>query len=368
MVETPVSGHVILERNHFYWKVDRDGNQLPYIDRIHSEYVGKPEARNLLYISGKIDFAQNSMQNGPLLLTHQDRGGYSVRMWQEIQGSRVTLFLNQTHPDPTLRPLFQNRWFRIALSLAINREEINQILHFGSCNPRQWTVNRASSFYGLEWERSFAEYNPVEANRLLDDLGMNRVGPQGWRHTPSGRQIVINPVVIEGGFRPETMELIADYWAAVGVLLNWRVVRTELVMTKLEGNLLDLAAYPCESSSDIGLLFHPLLQIKYWAPLWADWFGSSGKRGEEPPAAIRELWQVWKQMRQTGDEYERARLGKQIVASQAENLYGIGLVGGTMNAVLVSDRLHNVPGNGLLVGWPFGVASLYHAEQFFISE
>jgi len=368
VVDTPSSGHVILERNPYYWKVDREGNQLPYINRIHSEYVGTEESRNLLYISGEIDFAQNAMQNAPLLLSNRDRGNYSVRFWREIQGSRVTLFLNQTHPDPAFRDLFQNPRFRIALSLAIDRGEINEILHFGKCNPRQWTVNRASSFYEPEWERSYADYNPDEANRILDELGLKRKGPQGWRHFENGRQVIINPVVIEGGFRPETMELVADYWAEIGVLLSWRVVRTELVMTKRDGNLLDLAVYPCESSSDIGLIFHPLLQINYWAPLWSDWFRSDGNRGEKPPAKIQSLWQVWMRMRQTGDRTERIRLGKEIVRSQSENLYGIGLVGGTMNAILVSNRLKNVPGDDVLVGWPFGVASLYHAEQFFVNE
>jgi len=368
ILDAPVSGHVILERNPYYWKIDTDGNQLPYIDRIHSEYMATPESRNLVYISGEIDFAQNSMQNGPLLLSHQSRGNYTVRLWPEIQGSRVTLFLNQTHPDPDLRRLFRKPEFRRALSLAINREEINTILHFGKCNPRQWTVNPASSFYESQWEQSYAEFDPGKGNLILDQLGLERKGPRGWRHFPNGRQVVINPVVIEGGFRPETMELVGDYWAAVGILLNWRVVQTELVITKLKGNLLDLAVYPCESSSDIGFIFHPLLQIGYWGPRWADWFLSNGAQGEKPPEEILSLWRTWKKMRQTGDPAERIRLGKEIVRSQAENLYGIGLVGGTMNAVLVSDRLKNVPGDGLLTGWPFGVASLYHAEQFYIED
>ncbi len=366
VMETPVSGHVILERNPYYWKVDPKGNQLPYINRIHSEYVGTEETRNLLYVSGEIDFAQTPMQNAPLLLSNRERGNYSVRFWHEIQGSRVTLFLNQTYPDPVFRELFQNPQFRIALSLAIDRKEINEILFFGKSNPRQWTVNPASSFYDPQWEKSYAEHDPAEANRILDELGLVRKGPQGWRHLPDGRQVIINPVVIEGGFRPQSMELVADYWSEIGVLLSWRVVRTELVMTKRDGNLLDLAVFPCESSSDIGLIFHPLLQINYWAPLWSDWFHSKGRLGEEPPRKIQALWATWTRMRETGDKKERIHLGKEIVESQSENLYGIGLVGSSMNAVLAANRLQNVPGDGVLVGWPFGVASLYHAEQFFV--
>ena len=368
VIDEPAMGHVILERNPYYWKVDREGNQLPYIDRIHSEYVGNPEARNLKYIAGEVDFAQNPMENAPLLLSNQARGKYTVRMWVENQGTRVTFFLNQTFPDPVLRSLFRDRRFRIALSLAINREEINEILYFGKCIPRQCTVNRACSFFEPEFETSYAEYDPDRANRILDEIGLERKGPGGWRYFPDGRQVVISPVVIEGGYRPEVVELAAEYWAALGILLSWRVVDGELVVTKLTGNQLDLAVFPGDAATDIGVIMGTPMQLWCWGPAWEDWFRTNGERGEEPPEEIKDLWATSMRLKQTGDPAERIRLGKKLVRSQAENLYGIGAVGGTINPVLVTDRLRNVPGHGALMGWPWVVTVLPHPEQWFIEE
>ena len=368
VIDEPATGHVIFERNPYYWKLDSEGNQLPYIDGIHSEYVGNPEARNLKGIAGEVDFAQNPLDIAPLLLSHRKRGKYSVRMWVENQGTRVTYFLNQTFPDPELRKLFRDRRFRIALSLGINREEINDILYFGKCIPRQATVNRACSYFEPEFESSYAEYDPDRANQILDKIGLERKGPAGWRHFPSGRQVVLSPVVIEGGFRPEMTELVADYWAPLGILLSWKVVDNELVYTKLTGNQLDLAIYPGDTATDVGIAMGTPLQMQCWAPAWEDWFLSNGTRGEEPPANIQDLWQTWRQLRQTGDEEERVRLGKKLARAQAEDLYGIGAVGGTIGPVLVTDRMHNLPGDGALLGWPWNVTVIHQPAQWFIEE
>jgi peptide/nickel transport system substrate-binding protein len=368
VLDEPTMGHVILERNPYYWKVDTEGNQLPYIDGIHSELVGNKEARNMKSIAGEIDFASNPLENAPLLLSNQERGKYSVRMWVENQGTRVTYFLNQTYPDEEMRNLFRDRRFRIALSLGINREEINDILYFGKCIPRQATVNRACSYFEPEFETSYAEFDPDRANRILDEIGLVRKGAGGWRYFPSGRQIVLSPVVIEGGFRPEMTELVADYWADLGILLSWRVVDNELVYTKLMGNQLDLAIYPGDTATDVGIAMGTPLQMRCWGGAWEDWLRSDGAKGEEPPDDIKELWSTWQALKQTGDDEERIRLGKKIVRSQAENLYGIGAVGGTIGPMLVTDRLHNVPGDGALLGWPWGVTTPHQPAQWFIEE
>lgn len=368
VIDGSAIGHVILERNPYYWKVDAEGNQLPYIDRIHSTYVGNPEARNLKYIAGEVDFAQNPMENAPLLLANRERGKYAIRLWRENQGTRVTYYFNHTHDDPGKRRIFQDRRFRIALSLAINRKEINDVLYYGKCIPRQCTVNRACSFFEPEFETSYAEYDPDRGNRLLDEVGLERKGPGGWRHMPDGRQLIISADVIEGGFRPETTELVADHWAALGILLSWRVTDNELVYTRLMGNMFDVAIYPDDVATDPNVIRSEAYRVQWWAPSWWKWLSSNGRNGEEPPEDVKQLWQDWVRLRQTPDDGERIRLGKKILRQQAENLYAIGAIGGTMNLVLVTDRMKNVPGDGALIGSPWLVTALHHPEQFFLSE
>ena len=134
------------------------------------------------------------------------------------------------------------------------------------------------------------------------------------------------------------------------------------------GNQLDLAIYPGDTATDVGIAMGTPLQMRCWGGAWEDWLRSDGAKGEEPPDDIKELWSTWQALKQTGDDEERIRLGKKIVRSQAENLYGIGAVGGTIGPMLVTDRLHNVPGDGALLGWPWGVTTPHQPAQWFIEE
>ena len=383
VAEVPAIDHVILQRNPYYWKVDPQGNQLPYIDRIHSIYIGNPEARNLRYITGQIDFAAIycRMNDTPLFLSNRRKGNYRVYFWREDMGSRTTYHFNQTHPDPVLRKIFQDKRFRIALSLAIDRQDINKMVYFGKCRPMQVTVNRICSFFEPEFATSYAQYDPERANQLLDEMGLQRRGPGGWRYRPDGKQLVISLDAIANELRgTKTAELVKEHWKAVGVLLNWRMVTEHLMMLRMRGNLADMLSLAGDVSMEVMVLQKPLFRIKRWAPLWYRWLHSQGQQGEEPPQQIKDLYKLWEDLRKTADPKERIRLGKKLVRSQAENLWGIGTVGETFDPTIVSNRLHNVPqfikdkdgnlleGEPALWGWPWFATFLHHPEQFYIEE
>ena len=382
VLEVPATGNTILQRNPYYWKVDPEGNQLPYIDRIHSTYVGNPEARNLQFVTGKVDFAALycRLENAPLFLSNRRKGGYKVYFWRENHGTRVAYYFNQTHRDPVLRRIFQDKRFRIALSLALDRQEINEIIYFGKCTPSQDTVNRICTFFEPEFATSYAQYDPEQANQLLDEMGLERKGVGGWRYRPDGRQLTITLDVF--GVEPymKTAQLVKEYWQDVGVLLNWRVADGNLVGLRLRGNLADLMGFPNDVATDVTVLGAPLCGIVRWAPLWHRWFKTQGEQGEEPPQYIKDLYELWEKLRRTPDPQERIRLGKKLLRSQAENLWGIGTVGDVISPSIVSHRLHNVPqfvkdkdgnlleGEKALWGIPWLATFLHHPEQFYIQE
>lgn len=382
VVEVPATGNTIMQRNPYYWKVDPEGNQLPYIDRIHSTYIGNPEARNLKFVTGDVDFAALycRMENTPLFLSNRQKGGYSVYLCLENQGTRVAYYFNQTHRDPVLRNIFQDRRFRIALSLAIDRREINEIVYFGKCRPRQDTVNRICSFFEPQFETNHAQYDPEQANHLLDEMGLERRGLKGWRYRSDGRQLAITLDVY--GVEPymKTAQLIKEYWQDVGVLLNWRLVDGNLMNLRAQGNLADLVGYPNDVATDVTVLSVPLCGIGNWAPLWDRWLRMQGEQGEEPPQHIKDLYKLWEELCRTADPQERIGLGKELIRSKSENLWGIGTVGESLRPIIVSNRLHNVPefrkdrdgnlleGERALWGWPWLATFLHHPEQFYIKE
>ena len=384
VVKAPATGHVILERNPYHWQVDPEGNQLPYIDHIHSQFVGNPEARNLKFASGEIDFGGSyaRFDNSPLFLSNQKKGNYRVFFWKENQGTRVAYYFNLTHEDPEKRKIFQDRRFKIALSHAINRQEINEIVYYGQCLARQDTVNRVCSFFEPEFETAHLEYDPARAERILDSIGLARKGVGGWRTLPSGKTLVITLDAFPIEPYMKTAALVKEYWQAVGILLNYRVVQGGLANLRVAGNKHDVVGYPNDCATDVMVLNDAVYGISYWAPLWYRWLRTQGKKGhsEEPPQYIKDLYDTWQQMRRTADHEMRVRLGKKLIRSQAENLWGIGTVGESLGPIIVSNRLHNVAqwmldadgkpivGKRALWGWPWLATFLHHPEQWFIQE
>ena len=382
VAEVPSTGHAILQRNPYYWKIDPEGNQLPYIDRIHSTYIGGLGARNLQYISGNVDLAAwfTRLENTPLFLSNRRKGGYKVYFWRENQGTRVAYYFNQTHRDPVLRKIFQDRRFRIALSLAIDRKEINDIVYFGKCMPRQDTVDRVCSFFQPDLETAYVQYDPDQANRMLDEMGLKRKGVGGWRHRPDGRQLTLYLDLFNWEPYMKTAQLVQEYWREVGVVLNWRIVSGSLQTERVLGNSHDLVGYSNGLATDVMVLSIPLLGIDLWAPLWAKWLRTEGEQGEEPPQQITDAYRAWQDLRRTPDPQERIRLGKKLVRTKSDNLWGIGTVGAVLNPIIVSNRLHNVPqfmkdkdGNlveGQRALWDYSWLGtfLHHPEQFYIRE
>ena len=175
--------------------MDAAGQQLPYVDTVLSTIVD-PETFNLKVVSGEADLAylRTSFDNYTLYMENKEQAGYEVNLIPQFTSSEVTYYPNQSHPDPVKKALFTNANFRRALSVAIDRDEINEVLYAGVAVPQQWSVTSMASIYEEEWGTAYAQYDPDLANELLD-------GTYG-QHAFSIESLV--------GGAAETMEALAD--------------------------------------------------------------------------------------------------------------------------------------------------------------
>ncbi|MGQ9632553.1 MAG: ABC transporter substrate-binding protein [bacterium] len=367
---------IALERNPYYWKVDIAGNQLPYIDEIFVSIVQNIEVMNVRVIGGEVDIAQlhTSMDNYTLYVKNKEKGDYRVLLWPSMLGSDVAYQCNLTYTeDPVLRDIFRDVRFRRALSLAMNRDEINQLLYHGMGTPRQVTVVPQSPYYEESFAKAYIEYDPERANSLLDEMGLKR-GPDGYRLRPDGKRLEI---VLEywPGETPKgpTTELVLKHWDDIGIKIAAKPEDESLIITRTSANLIQMGLW----HGDRCAFLFPIEPF-YWVPMnagkevpwaiqWARWYRSGGKSGEEPPPEMKRLLQLWERMRMTVDEEERIRLGKEILKSNAENLWTIGTVGLVPHPVIVKNRLRNVPENGMW-GWDQRRFSSYLPEQFFLKQ
>lgn len=366
---------VMYERNPYYPKVDPQGRQLPYIDRVMSLIVQNLEVVTAKASTGQVHFAANGLATPdiPLFKRGEKAGGFTTAIWNRLHGVDVVIQPNLTVEDPVLRAIFQDVRFRRALSLAIDRQEMNTIIYFDRATPRQTTVIPTSRFFEPEFATAWADHDPEQARRLLDDMGLADTDGDGIRERPDGQalRVTLEWVDMETP-KGITMELVTTYWRRVGVDLHLKLVESGLQNRRARGNLMQMTLWHADRTTDILFPTQPFWFVPmhrgweecHWTP-WATWYLSSGEQGETPPAEIRQLIDWWVEMTTSTDEVRRVELGKAILRSQADNVWTIGTLGLAPQPVVVSDALHNVPTRGYW-GWDNRMTLPYHPETWFL--
>jgi len=366
--------YALLERNPYYWKIDIAGNQLPYIDKIRVTAVGNRELWNLKAVSGEVDFGliSTNLKDYTLLKESEKKGNYTVRLWKQTWGNALAIRLNHTHKDPVLRKIINDVRFKRALSLAINREEINQLVFLGLGTPRQATVLPESKYFEKGLDTAYAKYDPVQAGKLLDSMGLTKRDKEGFRLRPDGKTLSLTIEFDPSSEAPvsDILELVKRYWEKIGVKIALKPESGSLIGQKRGANELDADTWHIDRSTDILFTLEPQWYVPIsgqtgFAPLWYTWYSTGGKSGEEPPQEVKRLFKWFETMQSTTKEGERIIAGREILRSQARNLWIIGTVGLVPQPCLVSNKLHNVPQIGYS-GYDVYWENMYEPVQFFI--
>ncbi len=340
-----------LERNPYYWKTDPAGNQLPYIDTVNNILVQDTEMANFKAMTGELDFQWRHINaaNYTLFMENRNKGNYRVFNWRSASGSKHVVCFNFTCKDPVLRELFNNDKFRKALSVAINREEINQIAYLGQAVPRQASLIPEVPYYSPEWEKAWAEYDPDKANVMLDEIGLSERDRDGYRLHPDGKRLELTIEFMEAiGFSADVCELIGTYWENIGIKVALKPAERSLYKARQAGN--ELEVYMEGMSPQIPFWAQdkwiiPSTSLDHWGIEFARWYVTGGKSGVEPPKDIARLFELWDKAKSALTEAEREGLVQEIVKLHIENIWFIGTVGMTPTYAIVKDNFRNVPEN-----------------------
>ncbi len=134
-VVTPINNPTwVMERNPFFYEVDTAGNQLPYIDRIQMTVAENLEVLNLRAIAGQYDLQERhtAMTKLPVFLENRDKVGYDVKLDPALNGSDATLQVNHAYEaDPEVAKWLHTADFRRALSMGIDRDQLNETFWLG---------------------------------------------------------------------------------------------------------------------------------------------------------------------------------------------------------------------------------------------
>lgn len=369
--QAPPAERFVFVRNPYFHRVDAMGRQLPYID----EVVINISSKDL--IPAKVSTGEADLQARYLDLSHytflkehEPKSNYRVLNWRGARGSELALYPNLNAKDLVWRTLNQDVRYRRALSMAINRYEINQVIYFGLADQAGNSVIQACPLYEEAAADMWASHNPLEANRMLDALGLEQRNDEGIRLLSDGRPMEL--IVHTSGDQAngvDTLELIRDHFATVGIklfirtsqrdVLKKRVISGEAVLSAGWG--LDNALATAEMApSELA----PIYQIQYQWPSWGAHFESG--QGEAPslPAAqqLLDLYARWNRSETTE---ARKAIWQKMLMLYADHVFSIGTISGVMQPVVVNKRLRNVPDKAWYSWEPGAFFGIYQPDTFF---
>jgi peptide/nickel transport system substrate-binding protein len=348
------SERVAATRNPYYWKVDPAGSQLPYIDNVTWAKLDDPQVMALKMTSGEFDFAFRHINNSTfksVLFDGQKTGNYRIVDVKDLPASDAAILLNLTSTDPIKRKIFQNKDFRIALSHAINRQEIIDLVYVGQGAPAQVAAQPEHELFNERQAKQYTEFDPKRSNEILDKI-MPKKDAEGFRLDETGKRFTINFMVADvfGLSYPDIMQMVQQYAKDVGIDIQIRTTDRARLNTMWAANEQDAYIWNCvgglsDAYTDVRCYMPFQKADIFFAVRWAEWY-SNHSTGEEPPANIKELMAAYDKVNAAVTEEDRRERMKEFLNLSADNFLNIGISRPMPKYMLVSNNLKNVV-NGL---------------------
>jgi peptide/nickel transport system substrate-binding protein len=373
VTNTAPATRFIFERNAYYHRVDGKGQQLPYVDRIIMDvsagglFAAKANA-------GEVDllFRGLSMSDVPILKEGQKAKGYKTLLWPYARGTELGLYPNLNAADPVWRALNRDVRYRRALSLGIDRKTLNNALLFGLGSEGNNTIVPESPLFSSAYRTLNAEYDPAQASRLLDEIGLKERNGAGIRLLPDGRELeIIVETDGESALVVDGLTLITEFWREIGVKLFVKPQdRTVLRNRSYAGLTVMVAAPGFDNAIPTAIMppteFAPMRQDNYAWPKWGQHVETKGKNGEavDIPEAKRllELYSIW--MNTANRTVQRDAWGE-MLRNHAENQWVIGTIAGALQPIVVRNGLQGLPEKALYSFEPTAMIGVHRPDEMY---
>ncbi len=402
----------VWERNPYYWCVDKEGNQLPYIDGIQVSYVQNPQVHKLRIMQGEDDYVHGGytglfLSDISPLRRAQPRSKMRLDLWDAGDGSGSLVFFNQDYHEPKMRALIRNPKFRQALSHAYNRERVRKVVYYnlgelttGTLSPKaiEYRVNEQGKQVYQQWRDSYIKYDPELAKRMLDEIGVVDKNGDGLREMPDGSRLRVT-LDYQADTADEHIrknELLTENWKAIGIDVKMNPISPEAYrdMWKV-GKIMTNTNWETGDGPNHLVFPNWLVPIdtERWAPMQGQWFQLRGTPKEKqelnkdpykrtPPrmepeegGPVEQLWELYNQSLVEPDAMKRHQFVWDMIKVHIEHgPYLMGVCANTPYLVLVKEDLKNVPRredlalHGFAAPWIHPTPAVYDPEAYYFEN
>jgi peptide/nickel transport system substrate-binding protein len=366
----------VFERNPYFHRVDRNGRQLPYSDQV-TLTIGTSALVPAKTAAGEADLQARYLRfdNYTFLKEASKRMNFDVRLWKRAEGAYFALLPNLNAIDPVWRDLNRDIRYRRAISVAINRQDVNKVIFFGLAKESGNTALPESPLYDPRFTSLWTQHDPALANRLLDEIGLTKRDDDGIRLLPDGRRLEFT-IETAGENTEETdiLDLLKQDFFDVGIkiyprstqrdVFRRRILAGQTVMSAWAG--MDNALVTSDMEPDA---LAPTSSAQFQWPRWGQFVESNGKEGERPalPAANK-LVRLYEEWRMSATRDQRRAIWREMLALNAEELFTIGVINSTLQPIVVSRDLRNVPEKGLYSFEPGAFIGRYMPDTFWFDR
>jgi peptide/nickel transport system substrate-binding protein len=368
---------VIAERNPYYWKVDTEGRQLPYIDKVVFDVLEDREVLLLKVLNGEIDMMSRHFNTNDNKAVIADNTEQAQLHFYETRNSGNTLgfHFNLNHKDPRMRAIFQDKNFRIAMSLAMNRQEAIDVILVGQGTPMNNAMdpNSIPELYDAEMATQYTEYDPELAVEYLAKAGITKKGTDGFYLGPDGEPFSFVVQTTPAFGHVDIADMVVNQWRDFGINAQLNSMDRALLYTRKDSNDHDVHVWGAGGGSEVFLdprHFLPVTSESAYAMAWYTWFVNPSGDGaltqpEEPPTAVQQQMELYRQIKATGDYQQQLALMKEILAIAKEEFYVIGVSTSLPGYGIVRNNFHNVPAS-LPGSWQYPDPAPTNPEQYWI--
>jgi peptide/nickel transport system substrate-binding protein len=358
------------------------GNQLPYIDKMRFDFVQSIESVKLKVAQGELDVVgmhDVSIADFPFYKENEGKSNYIVGDFISCMTDRYVFFpQHYIADDPVMTEIINNPNFVKALSVAFDREEINETLYYGQARMGQSAPMPMSKYFKPKYGTAWAQYDPTLGNQLLDEMGLDKRDADGFRLRPDGARLTF--LIEHAGERVgvvtnKFVEMAVSFWRELGIDASAKQIQESLYSERMRNYQVQCGIWHADRCTDMLLHIEPQWFIPTGDPgqgtacsAWATWFMAEDKTAEgliEPPADIKNLYDIFAQMTSVVDEDERVALGQQIFDFLADNPLQIGSILECPAPLLFNRNMRNLPRPKSPIGWDTFGLSTYHPEGFF---
>lgn len=364
IVKVPFGGEVqqvVVERNPYYWKVDTDGSQLPYCNRVVFAIVTNPDTRQLKALNGEFDFYLGGgdssgppLSSKPLFARSRGKGNYHFIDLPQAFSNTAVFYLNMSCSDEVVRKVFLDRNFRIGLSYSMNRKEMIDAIYQREGRPYQVAPRPESQFYDEEYATQYTEYDVAQANHYLD-LALPDKGSDGMRLGPDGKHFSFQAIFDQtptGDDWPDVMEMMQGYFKAVGVDMQISGVSDSLYYSKRDANTYEASMWHGDGGLDV-LIVDSWYNAMEGSPGWGLWFTTPDAKGAvEPPEVVKKAYRLYQEVQSTYDPKRQDMLMREHLNIAKEQFWYIGVNLMPNGYGVVRNDFHNVP-KTMLSAWSF---------------